>query len=91
MPMSVLEAMGYGLPVVSTTVGGIPQLVEHGKTGFLVEPGDTKGFAEAIVTLLKNPELRREMGEAGRARAKEHYSLENHINRLMDVYRSLAG
>ena len=89
MPMSILEAMGYGLPVVSTTVGGIPELVEHGKSGFLLEPGDTEGFAEAIITLLKDSRKRMEMGQAGLSHVQENYSLEKHIGSLMNVYDSL--
>jgi len=89
MPMSILEAMAYGLPVVSTTVGGIPELVEHEKSGFLLEPGDTEGFAEAIITLLKDPRKRTEMGQTGKAFVQENYSLEKHINSLMNVYDSL--
>lgn len=90
MPMAILEAMGYGLPVVSTTVGGIPELVQHGKNGFLLEPGDTDGFAEAIITLLKDPEKRNEMGRQGRIFVQKNYSLEKHISSLMNVYDSLA-
>lgn len=91
LPMSVLEAMAHGLPVVSTTVGGIPQLVEQGKTGFLLEPGDTEGFARAILTLLQDPRKRREMGRAGLARVQEEYTLDRHIRRLRLVYAHVMG
>lgn len=90
MPMSILEAMGYGIPVVSTTVGGIPELVQHGKNGFLLEPADAEGFAEAILTLLKDPEKRKEMGQAGRTFVKENCSLERHVGSLMCIYDSLV-
>lgn len=91
MPMSILEAMAHGLPVVSTTVGGIPELVRHGESGFLLEPGDTEGFAEAIVTILNDPHIQREMGQTGLAFVREHYSLEKHIHSLVSIYNSLIG
>ena len=89
MPMSVLEAMGCGLSVVSSHVGGIPQLVEHGKNGFLCQPGDAEAFAAAIVQLLENPELRENMGAAGREFVKAEYSLQKHIDCVSQIYESL--
>jgi glycosyltransferase involved in cell wall biosynthesis len=67
MPISVLEAMAAGLPVVASAVGGIPEIVVDGETGLLVPPGDPAPLAEAIRRLLGDPELRRRFGEAGRA------------------------
>ena len=87
--MSVLEAMGCGLSVVSSHVGGIPQLVEHGKNGFLCQPGDAEAFAEAIVQLLENPELRENMGTAGREFVKAEYSLQKDIDCVSQIYESL--
>lgn len=89
MPMSILEAMGYGLPVVSTTVGGIPQLITDGESGFLLAPGDTEGFANAIITLLQDPERGTAMGASGRAFVQRHYSLKKHTDSLADIYGSL--
>ena len=86
MPMSILEAMGYGLPVVSTTVGGIPQLVEHGVNGYLYEPGDVDGFTEGILRLLRDPELRDRMGKAGYDRVKESFSFEAHTEKIIQLY-----
>lgn len=86
LPMSILEAMGYGLPVVSTTVGGIPQLVEHGVNGYLYEPGDVDGFAEGILRLLRDPELRDRMGKAGYDRVKECFSFEAHTEKIIQLY-----
>ena len=89
MPVSILEAMGCGLSVVSSDVGGIPQLVEHGRNGFLCEPGDAEAFAAAIVQLLQNPELREKMGAAGREFVKAEYSLQKHIDCVSQIYESL--
>jgi glycosyltransferase involved in cell wall biosynthesis len=66
MPLCVIEAMAHGLPVVATSVGGIPQLVEDGRTGFLVEPGDPAALRDRIERLLADAELRSRFGRAGR-------------------------
>lgn len=87
MPMSILEAMGYGLPIVSTRVGGIPKLVEDGYNGFLYEPGDIDGASEGLIRLLKDEELLDEFGRNGYNKACTEFSYEHHISRIMDVYR----
>lgn len=63
MPMSILEAMGYGLPIVTANVGGIPQLVEERRNGYMIEPGNIDGFAKAIRELIGNDELIYGMGK----------------------------
>lgn len=68
--IGLLEAMGAGLPVVATRVGGVPEVVQDGVTGILVEPGDTAALAAAIGRLAGDADLRRRMGEAGRERAR---------------------
>ena len=68
LPLCVLEAMAHGRPVVATRVGGIPELVEDGVTGFLVEPGDVAGLRVALERLLADPMLRRRMGREARRR-----------------------
>jgi glycosyltransferase involved in cell wall biosynthesis len=65
-PLSVMEAMAAGLPVVATAVGGVPEIVSDGVTGLLVEPGDVEAFANALRLLVRDPERRRQLGEAGR-------------------------
>lgn len=69
MPRSIAEAMGKGLPVISTQVGGIPEMVTSGENGILVSPGDVAGLASAIQMLIENSELRKNMSEASLARA----------------------
>jgi glycosyltransferase involved in cell wall biosynthesis len=90
MPISVLEAMAAGVPVVATRVGAIPEVVEHGVTGLLVAPGDARALADAIATILADPAQRERMGEAGRARAERHYSVDQVMPRLEAVYRALG-
>lgn len=75
IPVALMEAMAAGIPVVATSTGAIPELVTDG-TGLLVSPKDPKTLADAIEQLAKNPELRRRLGEEGRKRIKEDFSLE---------------
>lgn len=86
MPMSILDAMGYGLPIVSTNVGGIPKIVVHRENGELCIPGDKIGFANAIIKLLTNDEYRKRCGEKSIEIVKDKYSLEHHLKLLSKVY-----
>lgn len=87
--LGVLEAMGRGLPVVATAVGGHPELVEDGQTGILCEPGDVTGLAGAVTALARDPEGRRRMGAAARERAAR-FSLSARCDALAALYRELA-
>lgn len=99
-----LEAMACETPVVASNVGGIPEVVVPGETGFLVDlelkPGtfeavDPEGFsralAEAINRIARDPELRRRMGQAGRRRVEEHFSWAAIARRTLELYRSVAA
>jgi len=88
MPMSVLEAMSYGLPVVSCPVGGIPELVDD-RSAILVQPGDTERLADAICRLAKDETARREMAQAAADRVRAHFDLHHHNTRLASIYRAL--
>jgi glycosyltransferase involved in cell wall biosynthesis len=74
LPLSLIEAMMAGKPVVSTRVGGIPEVIEHGVDGLLVEPGDVEGTVAALKTLLDDPGRRAAMGERGRRKAIDRYA-----------------
>lgn len=87
MPMAVLEAMGYGMGIVTTTVGGIPQLIDHKKSGFLETPGDVAAMAKDVSALIEDEALGRNMGELARRAAEQKYSLENHLQKLEETYR----
>lgn len=91
LPYVVLEAMSFGVPVVSTGVDGIPEAVADGESGLLVVPGDAGALAEAIVRLLNDPEARARMGEAGAAIVRERFGLERMADELVAVYREVAG
>ncbi len=90
-PLTLLEAMAAGLPVVASDVGGVPECVVPGETGTLVPPGDSDSLAEAIAGLLKDPELGHRFGHSGRARVKEHFSLEGQTARIEAVLSRLAA
>jgi glycogen synthase len=82
-----LEAMACGTPVVASRVGGIPEVVVDGETGWLVEPGDPAVLGRALGRALADPERARRMGEAGRRRVEAHFSWERIAERTLDVYR----
>lgn len=90
-PMSVIEAMAYGKPVVGSRMGGIPELVEEGRTGFLFEAGNAGQLSDAVATLMAQPELRRLMGAAARVRVEKEFSLDRHNAGLMNIYQSVLG
>ncbi len=84
-----LEAMQFSLPVVSTLEGGIPDVVEEGKTGFLVEKGNAKTFANKLEILINNEELRLQMGEAGKLRYDKHFTLRTFENSFSSIIHKL--
>ena len=84
-PVVTLEAMASGLPIVATRVGGMPEIVEDGENGFLVEPRNPGQIAERILLLLKDDQLREKMARSNREKAKR-YSWENVVERLERVY-----
>jgi glycosyltransferase involved in cell wall biosynthesis len=86
LPMALLEAMSYGLPVVTTPVGGIPAVVSHGETGLLVGPGDVEGLASAISELLGNSDARARLGQAARVLVSTEYSLDAVLRRIRRIY-----
>lgn len=82
----ISEAMAYGKPIVATRVGGIPELVDDGRSGFLVDRGDTVSAAEKLDRLAKDPELRRSMGQAGKQVVSEKFDLQRNVAQLLDLY-----
>jgi glycosyltransferase involved in cell wall biosynthesis len=87
----VIEAMASGLPVVGTRIGEVPHMVDHGETGYLVEPGDVDALAGAIRSLDDSPELGRRMGKAGFEKVEHRFSIQVHTSRVAEVYRTVAA
>jgi glycosyltransferase involved in cell wall biosynthesis len=90
-PVSVIEALAGGRPVVATRVGGVPDVVRDGVDGFLVEPGDIDALAERLGRLAADPALAGRMGEAGRARVLERYSVERLVGDVDALYKKLLA
>lgn len=88
---TVIESMAAGKPVVVTDVGGNAEAVEHGKTGYVVPARDVDKLAEAICALLADRNLAHRMGQAGRLRAKQLFSIETMISKIENLYKSLLN
>lgn len=87
--LSVMEAQAAGLPVVASRVGGIPSLIEDGKTGILVDPENSDALAEAIIKLLQDKNRRKEIGMAGREFIKQTYSADKMVDATIKLYQQL--
>lgn len=91
-PLSVLEAMAAGVPVVATSVGGVPEIVQDGVSGILAEPGSPDGLARGLAEILADGRRAAEMGEAGRQLARKHFSREHMAAATARIYeRVVAG
>jgi glycosyltransferase involved in cell wall biosynthesis len=89
--MTLLEAMSLGLPVVATSAGGTPEIVDHGVTGMLAPVGDCHAFASGIEALLSNPEQLEAQGAAGRVKFEKHYSVGSMARQYLECYARLLG
>ncbi len=88
LPMAMLEAMAIGLPVLVTRVGAIPEVISHGQNGLLVDAGDSAAMAEALESLINNPDSSVSISEAGRKTVIDGYSMQVSVSRLQEVYRA---
>src|SRR5918996_1397901 len=91
LPMVLLEAMAHGRPVVATRVGGMPSMIDEGRTGILVEPGDPAALRAAIERLLDDPDSRRRLGAAGREKVAELCSWDSVVERTVAAYADAAS
>lgn len=91
MPLALMEAMAEGVPVVATAVGGVPELVEHDRSGLLVGPGDVTQMAEYVVALLDDANRQRALGQYARTRAEKLWSQHTSATQIARLYRKLAG
>jgi glycosyltransferase involved in cell wall biosynthesis len=85
-----IEAMAHGRPVVATNVGGIPEVVVDGETGILVPVQDENAMAQAILEFVNDCELRERMGENGRKRVAQCFAVDQHLQRVQDIYTCLG-
>ena len=91
IPLTVIEAMAARRPVVSTAVGGLPELIEHGVSGMLAPSGDASSLAASLVQLYQNADLRNQMADVAATRAQEKFSLQGMLNSYRDVYYDVLG
>jgi len=90
LPMGLLEAMGNALAVVTTPVGGIPEVVTDGENGLMVEPGDVRALGDCLNRLLTDPEERRRLAKAGHVKSMQH-DIDVYTVRLVETWQSLVG
>ncbi len=86
-PVSILEAMATGLPVVATRVGSVFESVHNGQNGYLVETGDAESMARHCIYLASRPDVAHRLGECGREAAEQHWS----VQRMVDGYQQLIA
>lgn len=91
LPKTVMEGMAYGVPPIVTDSGGSPELIEHGVSGLIVEPGSVEALAGAILELYGDDTRRRAMGAAARERMAREFTVERTVEQTLRLYRELAG
>jgi glycosyltransferase involved in cell wall biosynthesis len=91
LPLVALEAALMARPVASTRVGGLPEVVLHQKTGLLVPQGDTEALADALLFLLKHPEIATAFGKAARRQVQEVFNFEGYVNAYDELYRKITS
>lgn len=89
LPYVVIEALASGLPIIATSVGGIPEVVIHGENGYIIEPGDSRSLAGYILALAGDSKLRLTMSERNRQRAMERYSTDAALGRLDGLFKQV--
>jgi colanic acid/amylovoran biosynthesis glycosyltransferase len=87
IPVALMEAMAMGLPVISTEVAGIPELVENRRSGLLVREKDAEGLADAIAEVLQNEELRKSIRTAARAKVEEGFDLRRSATQMIRLFK----
>ena len=89
LPLNIIEAMGMGLPVVATNVGGIPEIIEHGKNGLIIPDKNPIALALNLLTLIQDPSLRERYGQEARRTILEKFEIRKMVNNILDLYKYL--
>jgi glycosyltransferase involved in cell wall biosynthesis len=90
LPTVILEAMATARPIVSTRLAAVPEIVRDGESGLLVAPGDVEGFANALESLLRDPQLRARLGAAGRHNVEERFDVAKTAAQLLELVEAVA-
>ncbi|MBW2081141.1 MAG: glycosyltransferase family 4 protein, partial [Deltaproteobacteria bacterium] len=90
-PLIVLEAMAAGLPVVSTREGAIPEIIDDGVTGFIIDKQNPGKLAEKLEYLISNLDQAKKMGQAGRAKFEQNYTIEKFYHNLVEIFNEVMG
>jgi glycosyltransferase involved in cell wall biosynthesis len=91
LPRTIPQAMTMGIPVIANRVGGIPEVIQEGVTGYLCQPGDINNTAEVCIYLINHPMKRAEMGRKGRAFVENEFSLDVMIDQISTLYEDLLS
>lgn len=91
IPVTFIEAMGAGLPIVATNVGGVSEVVQHDETGILTPSANFEALADAVIRLAKAPELAEKMGQSGRRRAQQVFTEERMHSAYEKLYEEMLG
>jgi glycosyltransferase involved in cell wall biosynthesis len=90
-PLVALEGLACEVPVLSTSVGGVPELITHGETGWLIPAGDQHKLVDAIVSLLEQPQLRRDLAANGRQRVEKKFTVDKFMTRVEALYSETSA
>lgn len=91
MPMAILETMAHGIPNISTTIGGIPKVIDSGKNGLLIEPGNKAQLKDALTELIENDSLMKVFSQASYQKIQMDFSLESYYHKWIQYYKKIEG
>ncbi len=90
-PMSILESFAHGIPVIGTTIGGIPELISDGKDGILIPPASPEALSAALRFFMENPSSVLKMGQAARRKVDGRFGVSEHLRRIEQIYEKVMS